>query len=172
MDTDGPCLPCIPRIRPRGPKATFWDQYEGAPYTWIYKPNAVYGSAFVTRPDSAPEIDTPEYWALVRLFWECQDVVLVRGGEKSLTADRLEGAASVQEIIGPVQQAWAIHRDLFKQLRGERRRVLLCLGATATALAWMLAQEGVHAVDLGHVGMFMKRIGADGRVGPRRMDKG
>lgn len=173
LQTEGTAvLPCIPRLVPSGPKDEFWRPYALPPYTWFYTRNAAYGSSFITRPDSAPHIDDPFYWSLVRQLWMDRDVVLVRGSGKSLTPERLAGARSVKEILGPVQHAWAAHRELFQQLRGEKRRVLLCLGATATALAYMLAEEGVHALDLGHLGMFTKRIGEDGTVGAaRRNDK-
>lgn len=170
-DTDGPCLPCIPRVEPRGPKAKFWDNYEGPPYRWFYRQGGVYGSAFVTRPDSAPEIDRPDYWGLVRGLWRYRDVILIRGSKKSLTPERLLGAASVEDVIAPHSNAWNEHKAILERLRGESRRVILCLGATATALAWILAQEGIHALDLGHIGMYMRRIGEDGTVGARRSEK-
>lgn len=173
LEPGGPCLPCIPRPIKGGPKAGFWQPYLARKEILrLYRAQTLYGSAFVTRPDSAPEIDAPAYWARLRALWEGRDVVLVRGSEKSLTKDRLPGARSVVEIVGPVQHAWAARKDLRARLRGERRRVILCLGATASVLAWELAQEGGHALDLGHAGMFTKRIGADGIVGvARRNDK-
>lgn len=166
-DARGPCLPCIPNIDtlPRGPKEPFWSAYRGSRFTRLYLPGLVYGSAFVTRPDSAPHIDTAAYWERVIDLWRGKDVVLVRGSEKSLTAERLVGAHGVREIVGPRQHAWAEHREIFAQLKDETRPVLMCLGATATVLAHRLAHEGVHALDLGHIGMFLKRRGADGRTG-------
>lgn len=169
VTTDGPCLPCIPRITKEGPKWEFWREFTMPPWIWLYKATAgAYGSSFITRPDSAPEIDNAGYWASLTGLWAGRDVVLVRGSTKSLIADRLPGAASVHEIVAPTQNAWQAHRELFTRLRKEKRRVILCLGATATALAWMLAEEGVHALDLGHVGMFLKRLGEDGTVGAKR----
>jgi hypothetical protein len=165
-DTAGPCLPCIPNIDAfRGPKEGFWQAYRSPRYTQLYKRGAAYGSAFVTRPDSAPHIDEPAYWEGVIDLWRDKDVVLVRGSEKSLTAERLVGAHAVREVVGPRQHAWAEHREIFEQLKRETRPVLLCLGATATVLANWLAHKGVHALDLGHIGMFLKRRGADGRTG-------
>jgi hypothetical protein len=165
-DTRGPCLPCIPNIAAfRGPKEPFWQAYRSPRYTALYDRGAQYGSAFVTRPDSAPHIDTVEYWERVIDLWRGQDVVLVRGSEKSLTAERLVGAHGVREIVGPRQHAWVERDSLFGQLRRESRPVIFCLGATATVLAWRLAHEGVHALDLGHVGMFLKKRGADGTTG-------
>lgn len=170
LDTTGPCMPCIPRPIPGGPKEAFWRDYLRNTYTRLYAPAALYGSAFVTRPDSAPEINNAGYWASINDLWRGRDVVLVRGSGKSLTGDRLPGAASVHEIIGPVQHAWSERKALFDTLKGEKRRVILCLGATATVLAWQLAYEGVHALDLGHVGMFTKRLDESGVVPARRVN--
>lgn len=157
-DTVGPCLPCIPNIAHKsGPKEAFWAQYRSGRYVSLYAADAIYGSAFITRPDSAPGIDTADYWASVRELWWKRDVVLVRGSTKSLTAADLLGAESVLEIVGPRQHAWKEADAIFARLKRERRPVLLCLGATATVLAHRLAHEGVHALDLGHIGMFLRK---------------
>jgi hypothetical protein len=158
---EGPCLVCIPNILTGTPKAEFWDPFLRSPYADLYtsNPNVTYGSAFITRPDSAPWIDNEPYWERVTDLWRHRDVILVRGSSKSLTRSDLREAASVEEIIGPRQHAWSAYGELFKQLRGRKRRVLLCLGATATVLAYRLAREGVQALDLGHIGMFMRREG-------------
>jgi hypothetical protein len=117
-----------------------------------------YGSAFVTRPDSAPWIDTDEYWGLVSSLWVGQDVTLVRGSSKSFTAERLlsAGAGTVTEIIAPRQHAWTRADELLERI-GRPTRALLCLGPTATVLAVDLCARGVHAVDLGHLGMFHRK---------------
>lgn len=164
-EVGGHCLACIPRMDFGSPKAAFWETYKRRQVVALYRPRKIYGSAFVTRPDSAPSIDTPEYWEEVVDIWRDRDVVLVRGSTKSLTADRLVGAGAVEEIVGARQHAWAEHAALFERLRRENRRVILCLGATATVLAWRLSHEGVQALDLGHVGMFLRRRGEDGRTG-------
>jgi hypothetical protein len=40
---------------------------------------------------------------------------------------------------------------------GTPDRALLCCGATATVLAVDLSARGVHAIDLGHAGMFLRK---------------
>ncbi|AGH31375.1 glycosyl transferase [Tetraselmis viridis virus SI1] len=158
LDTSSNCLPCIPRIADRlSPKEAFWKQYRDRRYVALYSSQIYYGSAFLTRPDSRPEIDTPAYWDGIMKLWRGRDVVLVRGSTKSLTAGELHGAASVHEIVGPRQHAWTERADLWQKLKGERRPVILCLGATATVLANWLGGAGVHALDLGHIGMFMRK---------------
>jgi hypothetical protein len=153
------CLVAIPNVRSETPKREFWDQYGGARYVALYERRKVYGSSFITRPDSAPWIDFPFYWSRVIDLWRARDVVLVRGSSKSLTAADLVAARSVEEVVAPRQHAWAEYPALLARLKGERRRVLLCLGATATVLAFDLAAAGGHAVDLGHVGMFLRKEG-------------
>jgi len=114
----------------------------------------------MTRPDCCPWINTPEYWTRAESLWRGRQIVLVRGSGKGFTKEDLEGqGADVEEILAPKQHAWTESDQLFRRLKKEKRRVILCLGATATVLAYYLAAEGVHALDLGHMGMFMRRAG-------------
>lgn len=155
----GPCLPCIPNIDAATPKAEFWRTYRDPKYASLYAGDRAFGSSFITRPDSAPWIDAPAYWARVIDLWRKRDVVLVRGSSKSLCASDLGLARSVDEVVVSRQHAWADYPALMARLGGEKRRVLLCLGATATVLAFDLAALGVHALDLGHIGMFLRKEG-------------
>jgi|SRR5262245_54631387 len=155
---DRNALVCLPIAKPESPKVTHWRGYMRT-YRDLWNPDATYGSAFITRPDSAPWIDTPDYWDRMAQLWRGRDVVLVRGSAKGFTPEDLKEARTVSEIMAPRQHAFEEFDALFRRLRGEKRRVLLCLGATATALAWALGGEGVHALDLGHVSMFMRRRG-------------
>lgn len=155
----GKCLSCIPNIRTDAtPKVEFWRQYRAERYTRLYGAGE-FGSSFITRPDSAPWIDTPDYWARVVDLWRDRDVVLVRGSSKSLTSADLGAAKTVDEVIVSRQHAWVDYAPLMARLAGEKRRVLICLGATATVLAFDLAALGVHALDLGHIGMFLRKEG-------------
>ena len=162
----GPVLPCIPNIGgPPGPKEAFWSQYRQGRYVSLYASHGVYGSSFVTRPDSAPGIDVPDYWAAVREIWHGRDPILVRGSTKSLVAGELEGAASVHEIVGPRQHAWTERFNIYHEVlaltrapEARKRPIILCLGATATVLASWLAIDGRWALDLGHIGMFLRKV--------------
>lgn len=161
QDWSGPCLPCIPNIGPAGlkatPKAAFWKTYTRREYAGLYRQEGIYGSSFITRPDSAPWLAGTFYWNMVRELWTGRDVVLVRGSTKSLVAEELADAASVATIVAPRQHAWENQAELFRLLRREPRRVLLAIGATSTVLAHRLAHDGVHAVDVGHIGMFLRK---------------
>lgn len=161
-DWRGRTVPCIPNIagHERSPKEAFWRQYRDAKFCRLYCSDGFYGSSFITRPDSMPRPPDALYWRMIARLWEGRDVVVVGGSHKSLKAADLVGAKSVEEIEAPRQHAWDAHDELLERLKGERRRVLLCLGATATVLAWELAEFRVHAIDLGHVGMFMRKVRA------------
>ncbi len=152
------CLVGIPNAK-AGPRIVQWARYTEAPYDALFKAKR-YGSAFITRPDSAPSIDTPDYWDAVRDLWRGKDVVLVVGDTKSITPEMLSEAASVRVVNGPRQNAYAEIGRIEEEIGTPSGTVILCLGAAATVLAYRLAQKGVHALDLGHMGMFMRHAGA------------
>lgn len=150
----GACLVGIPNIHSATPKAEFWGKY--GRFASLLQSDRRYVSSFITRPDSAPWINTDEYWSALESLWLGRDVTLVRGSSKSLTADDLTGAATVREILAPRQGAWADYASLLDRI-GRPERALLCLGPTATVMAVDLCARGVHAIDLGHVGMFRRK---------------
>lgn len=164
----GLALPCIPTFDRNGAKwHSFWHKWE-ARFRPFLSPSVVYGSAFVSRADSATHIDTPEFWSLMRRLWKGKDVVLVRGSGKSLTKDRLEPEAeSVHEILCPVRHAFSEFDSLCDELRAVHggRTCLLACGASATAMAYVLGNEGIHCVDLGHAGLFVGR--REGQFNPQ-----
>lgn len=155
LEDSGDCLVAIPDVRTQGPKALHWQSVDWAS---VYFSNRPYGSAFVSRPDSAPWIDTLDYWDQMATLWRGQAVTVVRGSDKSFTRDRLlaDGAAHVREVLAPRTNAWADYPTLLEAV-GTPARALLCLGPTATVMAVDLCARGVHAIDLGHAGMFYKR---------------
>lgn len=140
------------------PRRDVWDKYAERPF-WNHYRQTAYVSSFITRPDNAPWIDTPEYWARVRQLWEGEDVTLVVGDEKSLTRSMLMTAKSVRSVVGPRQHAYADIGRIEEEIGLPSGPVLLCLGATATALAARLDAKGIRALDLGHIGMFMRHAG-------------
>ena len=154
----GRCLVGIPNLHSETPKMAFWGKHARYSRLLVDRP---YASSFITRPDSAPWINRPKYWAKVESLWRGRAVTLVRGSGKSLTAERLSewGAGEVTEILAPRQHAWAEYRSLLERI-GTPERALLCLGPTATVMAVDLCAKGVHAIDLGHLGMFAKKYHA------------
>jgi len=157
----GDCLVGIPNITPAtidrmeiGQKKEFWEKQRR--FLYLLEDGRSYVSSFITRPDSAPWINRAKYWARLEQLWIDQEVTLVRGSGKSLTGEDLIGAGMVTEIIGPRQHAWSARDELLERI-GRPKRVLLCLGPSATALAVRLCRVGVQAIDLGHVGMFLRK---------------
>lgn len=141
------------------PNQDTWIRYFAPQFLKLYGQDC-YASSFITRPDNAPWIDTPAYWEAVRGLWHGKNVALVVGDTKSLTPGMLASAKSVRVIQGPRRDAYSKVDELEDQcMESGYDLVLLCLGATATVLAARLARQGFHALDLGHIGMFMKHAG-------------
>lgn len=152
LDEPGNCLIGIPHMR--GPKSFWKRNYDNPETRGLFQLNHTYGSAFITRPDSAPWIDRPDYWEKVRSLWRGRRVTLVRGSEKSLTREAIPEAGRVHEIVAHCKDAFNNYGRILAAI-GESEIVLLCLGPTATILAHDLTKRGQWAVDLGHVGMFL-----------------
>lgn len=75
------CLVCIPNIHSATPKADSWARYGDSKFVALYGEHE-FGSSLVSRPDSAPWIDRPDYWDKIAQFWRGRDIVLVRGDER------------------------------------------------------------------------------------------
>lgn len=151
-------LPAIPRAA--GPRAGNWAEYLRGKYLPLFSNGIVYGSAFISRPDSAPWIDTPGFWASCRDLWAGKDALVVRGNLKSLHAAFMPEARSVREVIGPERDAYAEIDRLVAECADHPGPIIICLGAAGTVLAARLALMGRWALDLGHMGMFMRHAGA------------
>jgi len=154
------CIVGIPYVDSRMPpeKQRSWEHYLPRFAPFLNK-KATYYSAFITRPDSAPWIGTAAYFDKVQSLWKDKEVALVWGGYRSLYPDflRKTGAARVHSVIVSYEDAYSQIDDIERRvLATGARRVLLCAGPTATCLAYRLALRGVHAVDLGHIGLFWR----------------
>lgn len=161
LGESGPCMVGIPNLnkdaleRMTPEKAAFWEKHRSAAEFLETRP---YSSAFITRPDSAPWINTAAYWTAVESLWRNKDITLVRGSGKGLTCEDLAGAGCVTEIMGTRQSAFKGYDQILARVVGGRpKRVLICLGPTATVLAVDLAAQGIHAIDLGHIALFIRK---------------
>ncbi len=153
LSDSGDCLVGIPNIRSQTPKFSFWQKFERSADQLSERQ---YYSSFISRPDSAPWIDTDEYWALLESLWIGQDVTVVRGSGKSLAPDDLTGAKTITDVLCRKQHAFQDYDEIIDRI-GTPKRALICLGPTATVLAVDLCARGVHAIDLGHVAMFLRK---------------
>jgi hypothetical protein len=162
LHDSGDCLVGIPNIRDviarhtDDDKIRHWTRY--LEFKSLLAPRE-YVSSFITRPDSAPWINTAEYWAKVESLWQGRDVCVVRGSGKSLTTADLNGARTVTEILCPRNSAFSEYDSILDRILSVRpKRVLIGLGPTATLLAVDLCAKGIHAIDLGHLAMFLRKF--------------
>ncbi len=158
----GDCLVGIPNIRSvirvhvSDQKVQHWVKHLSFSALLAKRP---YVSAFITRPDSAPWINTADYWGQVERLWMDQDVTIVRGSSKSLTTDDLNGARTVTEIVCPRNSAFSEYASILDRILSVKpKRVLLGLGPTATVLSVDLCNAGIQAIDLGHLAMFLRKF--------------
>ena len=135
-------------------KVEFW--VKQLRFSNLLHPDVQYVSSFISRPDSAPWINTDDYWQRLEQLWVGQDVSVVRGSGKSLSPDDMIGAREVTDVLCRKQHAYQDYDEILARI-GTPKRALICLGPTATVLAYDLCQRGVHAVDLGHVAMFLRK---------------
>ena len=151
-------LVAIPRLDSRSPKNVNWLKC-CAQYGNYLSHKKQYYSAFITRPDSAPWIATTSYFDLIEQLWEGKDITMVYGSKRSLSADfpALASAKSIEVV--ETDYAHTYHRIAEIEQRvcsAGRHTVLLMCGPTATCLAARLSKKGLHAVDLGHIGMWWR----------------
>lgn len=171
LQDSGRCLVGIPNLHSETPKAAFWQGHTWA--TRYLHPDRSYVSAFITRPDSAPWIHAPAYWRLLESLWVGQDVAVVFGSGKSLQPADLTGARSIAPVPCPRQHAFAEYDAILQRVLETRMpRALLCLGPTATVLAVDLCARGVHAIDLGHVALFLRKARRGDAMGLTKDEKG
>lgn len=152
------CLVGIPTMDQRGPKYENWTRH-AARFRGLIDFDLAYYSAFVTRPDSAPWIDTPEYGQLVQSLWLDKRTVVVCERKGSIFAAVKRGAGKVKHIECPHSEAYASIDELERAVcLSDPEIAILSAGPTATCLANRLAKRGVHAVDLGSMGRFLARL--------------
>lgn len=157
----------IPRVTGRKDfcsleKQRFWEKYNTDRYRSLYLKWCCYGSAFITRPDAAPMIDTPDYFLLIKKLWKDRHVILVKGNNCGFLkrSSLFDGVKSHDIILAPDTDAFSVYGDILKQLTVYPADTLfvLSLGPTATVLAYDLARIGYQALDLGHLGQFYSHV--------------
>jgi hypothetical protein len=132
------CMVGIPNpFHPDAPRRESWIKYTETKFSSLLSQDGrAYWSSFITRPDNAPWIDTPDYWGRVRSLWRDEDIVLVAGDKESITTELIgDEAKSVREVTGPRQHAYSQIDQIEEQVGKTSARVLICLGTTATVLA-------------------------------------
>ena len=153
----------IPNIVSKTPKIEFWGKYTLPKYVNLLNPDMEYFSSFITRPDSAPWIDRPDYWQSIQRLWAGEDITIVRAEGKGLRDHHLKAAKSITEILCEEKNAFDHYHSLIEKVKKVNNRVvILCCGPTATVMAAELDEDAYHALDLGHMGMFLDHKGVYG----------
>ena len=121
-----------------------------------------YGSAYISRMDSVPELHTPLYWTTVARLWVGRRVTLVRGSDRSLTAAKLMDSpsppAGVDEVLTSFRNSWSDVEQIYARIVAiPNTVVLLCTGLAARPLVHRLVKDAkLCAYDLGHIGLYFE----------------
>lgn len=121
----------------------------------------LYGSSYISRGDCCPYLSWPTYWGVIGELWRDRDVVLVCGKEKRANPGMMKQAKSISIVKTPSSHAWSEYDRIRKEClkHPDSSVYLLCVGPTATVLAYDLCKAGKWAVDIGHLGLFYKHLG-------------
>ena len=108
----------------------------------------IYGNAGVFAPK------VMERAKAIQKLWKDQDCIIVEGEKTRFGVgnDLLDGAKSVKRILCPARNAFDRYDEILSCVKQQSadQLILISLGPTATVLAYDLADEGYHAVDIGH----------------------
>lgn len=152
------CLVGIPTLDARGPKYQNWLRHRDRFEKVIQRTGPFY-SAFVTRPDSAPWIEQPDYLALVLKVWAHKRVMLVSEPTNKLRwlMERTAGELIYREC--PSEEMYPLIGQYEREILKVKPDIaVLSCGITATCLANRLAAQGIHALDFGSAGGMMVRL--------------
>lgn len=150
------CLVAVPTMNPEGPKYASWARHKLRFAKMLRRTKVPLYSAFISRPDSAPWIATPEFVHAYASVWAGKKVVvLAEECSKTPTAARMPGA-DVIHIECPSHEAYKRIDEFEKALLASGADIaLLSCGPTATCLANRLARRGLQAIDFGSGGKFV-----------------
>lgn len=157
------CIPNLQVIEPAkaSPRQYFWQVYKTPQFTTLYRDEIEYGSSFVTRPDNAPWIDNEAFWSKFESLWADDKRVLLVAGHPEKFAPFLDFTKMAYVPGLPKENAYDQLDKIEAQLMTTASMfdtILISLGAAGTCLAARLARRGVHAVDIGHVFMFLNPL--------------
>lgn len=152
------CLIGIPTLDPNGPKYENWTRHVERFERVIQRPGPFY-SAFVTRPDSAPWIETQAYLDIVLSVWRGKRAAIVCEPTNKLLPVLQRTAMAVEHIACPSHESYPLIAKFERAiLQAKPQIAVLCCGVTATCLANRLAGHGLHALDFGSAGGMMARL--------------
>lgn len=114
-------------------------------------------NTYVSRPYSTyTDVDVSEYIKKFKKLWDSQDLYVIEGRQCRVGVgnDLFDNASHIYRIEAPATNAWNRYDEILakvKLLIPKGAIIYMALGATATVLAYDLAQLGYRALDLGHL---------------------
>lgn len=151
------CIVGIPTLCISGPKYEGWRKHADR-FCSVLNPDLEYFSAFVSRPDSAPWIDTPEFARSIELLWRGKRAAVIAEPKGFMVRTVARSAKVIEHIECTRHNAFAQIDWLEKQaIRYGPDVIIMAAGPTATCLAVRFARRGIHAIDLGSAGRFIYR---------------
>lgn len=154
------CMIGIPTMNPLSPKWKGWSPRIPR-FVQLLGPCCRvqnFYSSLITRPDSAPWIDTLDFATKFEDIWRGKRVAVMC--EKNGSALRLvrESARRCKWIGCPHEGAYALIDDFEDTIAEYMPDVaILSAGVTATCLAARLTRRGIQAIDFGSAGSFLLR---------------
>lgn len=129
-----------------------------------------FGDTQITRPyiAYATRDHGVRIFPMLKQLWEGRDILFVEGEKTRLGVgnDLFENAHSIKRVLCPATNAFDRYDEILQTVKSvwNGELILLALGPTATVLAADLADNGMQALDLGHVDIEYEwfRTGAKG----------
>lgn len=129
-----------------------------------------FGDTQITRPyiAYATRDHGVRIFPMLKQLWEGRDILFVEGEKTRLGVgnDPFENAHSIKRVLCPATNAFDRYDEILQTVKSvwNGELILLALGPTATVLAADLADNGMQALDLGHVDIEYEwfRTGAKG----------
>jgi hypothetical protein len=153
----GECLVGIPTMDRAGAKYENWERHKKR-FTRMVSKSVQYYSSFITRPDSAPWINTVEFAELMQSLWSGKKVAVVCEPANSILKVVKLSARKIVHIQCPSYSAYASIGNFMDSILQSRPEIaLLSVGPTATCLAHRLSHK-VQAIDIGSSGGFLFKL--------------
>ncbi len=122
-------------------------------------PQSLYYDALLSRPyitfqDKNREV-CQAYFTLLKSLWEKRDLVIIEGRNTGFGVDNdlLDNVKSLRRVLCPEKDAYAIYDRIlaYACTLDKDALILLCLGPTATVMAYDLHKAGYQALDIGNL---------------------
>jgi len=157
-DTSDKLIIGIPTMDPNGPKIRNWEGRKSRTLNHL-SPKVKYGSAFISRPDSAPWISTSKYAHMVKDIWNDKTVTAICEPTNKLLTVLRKTAKKLDHYEIPSHKAYdEIDKIENYVLRGRSDVIMLSGGPMASCLARRLAHKDRQAIDMGSIGGFLLKL--------------